>query len=88
MQPFGPSPITDPLIPHWNRSSWQNPGPVAGLATGTLHAVSADSRANARAAGDDAHGHTVAVRLDGTTWSTTALPAAAASGARDVGGDV
>lgn len=68
-----------PLILHWNGSSWQGGGAPAGL-TGMLRAVSGDSPGDLWAVGDDAHGHAVALRFDGTAWAQTALPAAGASG--------
>jgi hypothetical protein len=78
IRPFA-SQTTSPLIIHSNGSSW---GITAASTSvpGTLRAISADSATDIWAVGDDAHGHAVAMRYNGTAWSQVALPAGGASG--------
>jgi hypothetical protein len=78
IRPFA-SQTTSPLIIHWNGSSW---GITAASTSvpGTLRAISADSATDIWAVGDDAHGHAVAMRYNGTMWSPVPLPTTGASG--------
>src|SRR3954454_9441940 len=70
----------NPLILHWNGSSWQTVPPPSGV-TGELRATSGDGRpGGAWAVGDDGHGHPLALRCTVTACSRIALPQAAAVG--------
>ena len=63
----------NPLIVHWDGSSWRTAPPPSGL-TGGLRAVSADSAGDLWAVGDDGHGQGVALRLVGGTWVRVPVP--------------
>jgi hypothetical protein len=69
-----------PLIVHWNGSSWTSVAAPAGL-TGFLRAVSADSSSDVWAVGDDQHGHATVIHYDGAAWSQVTVPTAAGSSA-------
>ncbi|MDQ6606174.1 MAG: hypothetical protein M3Z06_06450 [Actinomycetota bacterium] len=62
-----------PLLLHWTGSSWSTVAPPAGL-TGSLRAISADSRSDVWTTGDDGHGKAIVLRYNGTAWSPVSIP--------------
>ncbi len=64
-----------PLLVHWTGSSWTTVAPPSGL-TGSLRAVSGDSRSDVWTVGDDGHGKPIVLRFNGASWSQVPIPLA------------